>query len=75
MAHHHTAPAAMPASTQPSQVVARTQRVRQVQHIEEKLSNDISPAAIAGITALLAQLETEPTLSSLAVSIVTDVAE
>ena len=64
----------MPASTQPNQDVARTQRVRQVQYIEERLRNGISPAAIAGITALLAQLETQPTLPSLAVSIVADVA-
>ena len=64
----------MPASTQPNQDVARTQRVRQVQSIEERMRNGISPAAIAGITALLAQLETQPTLPSLAVSIVADVA-
>ena len=70
MAYHHSAPAAMPASTQPNQDVARTQRVRQEQYIEERLRNGISPAAIAGITALLAQLETQPTLPSLAVSIV-----
>ena len=47
MAYHHTAPAAMPASTQPNQDVARTQRVRQVQYIEERLRNGLSPAAIA----------------------------
>ena len=74
MAYHHNAPAAMPASTQPNQDVARTQRVRKVQYIEERLRNGISPAAIAGITALLAQLETQPTLPSLAVSLVADVA-
>ena len=74
MAYHHTAPAAMLASTQPNQDVARTQRVRQVQSIEERMRNGISPAAIAGITALLAQLEMQPTLPSLAVSIVADVA-
>ena len=64
----------MPASTQPNQDFALTQRVRQVQYIEERLRNGISPAAIAGITALLAQLETQPTLLSLAVSVVADVA-
>ena len=74
MAYHHTAPAAMPASTQSNQDLARTQRVRQVQYIEETLRNGISPAALAGITSLLAQLETQPTLPSLAVSIVADVA-
>ena len=74
MAYHHTAPAAMPASTQPNQDVARTQRVRQVQYIEERLRDGISPAAIAGITTFLAQLETQPTLPSLAVFLVADVA-
>ena len=74
MAYHHTASAAMPAQPQPNQNSARTQRVNQVQFIEERLSNDISPAAVTGITALLAQLETQPTLPSLAVSIGADVA-
>ena len=74
MAYHHNAPAAMPASTQPNQDVARTQRVRQVQYIEKRLRNGISPAAIAGITALFAQQESQPKLPSLAVSIVADVA-
>ena len=74
MAYHHAAPAAMPASAQPNQNAAQTQRANQVQFIEERLSNGISPAAVAGITALIAQLETQPTLPSLAVSIVADVA-
>ena len=74
MAYHHTASAAMPAQPQPNQNAARTRRVNQVQFIEERLRNDISPAAVAGITAFLAQLETQPTLPSLAVSIVADVA-
>ena len=74
MAYHHTASAAMPAQPQPNQNAARTQRVNQVQFIEERLRNGISPAAVTGITALLAQLETQPTLPSLAVSIVADVA-
>ena len=74
MAYHHSAPVAMPASTQPNQDVARTQRVRQVQYIEERLRNGISPATIARITAFSAQLETQSTLPSLAVSKVADVA-
>ena len=64
----------MPAQPQLNQNAARTQRVDQVQFIEERLRNGFSPAAVAGITALLAQLETQPTLPSLAVSIVADVA-
>ena len=76
MAYHHTASAAMPAQPQPqpNQNAVRTQRVNQVQFIEERLRNGISPAAVAGITALLAQLETQPNLPSLVVSIVADVA-
>ena len=74
MAYHHTASAAMPAQPQPNQNAVRTQRVNQVQFIEERLRNGISPAAVAGITALLAQLETQHTLPSLAVSIVADMA-
>ena len=74
MAYHHTASAAMPAEPQPNQNAARTQRVNQVQFIEERLRNGISPAAVTGITALLAQLETQPTLPSIDVSIVADVA-
>ena len=74
MAYHHTSFAAMPAQPQPNQNAARTQRVNQVQFIEERLRNGISPAAVAGITALLAELEKQPTLPSLAVTIVADVA-
>ena len=74
MANHHTAPAAMPASAQPNQNAAETQRANQVQFFEERLRNSISPAAVVGVTALLAQLETQPTLPSLAVSIVADMA-
>ena len=75
MAYHHTASAAaMPVQPPPNQNAARTQRVNQVQFIEERLRNGISPAAVAGITALLAQWETQPTLLSVAVTIVADVA-
>ena len=74
MAYHHTAPAAMPAQPQPNPSAAQTQRVNQVEFIGGRLRNGISPAAVAGITALLAQLETQPTLPSLAVFIVADVA-
>ena len=44
-----------------------------MQYIEERLRNGISPAAVAGITALLAQLETQPTLPILAVSKIAEV--
>ena len=73
MAYHHTAPSAMPAPASPNQDAARAQRSNQVQYIEERLRNGKSPAAVAGITALLAQLETQPMLPSMAVSIVAHV--
>ena len=74
MAYHHTASAAMPAFASPNHDAARGLRSNQVQYMEERLSNGNSPAAVVGITTLLAQLETQPTLPSLAVSIVADVA-
>ena len=59
----------------PHQIMtALGQRTIQVRFTEERLRNGISPATVAGITALLAQLETHTTLPSMAVSIVTDVA-
>ena len=64
----------MPASIASIHDTARGQRTNQVQFIEERLRNGISPAAVAGITALLAQLETQTTLASMALSIVADVA-
>ena len=60
MAFHHTVSSAMPVNASPNHDAAR---------------NGISLAAMAGITALLDQLETHPTLSSLAVSVVADAAE
>ena len=72
MAYDHTASSAMPVDTLPNHDAARGQRTIQIQFIEERLRNDISPAAVAGITIIFAQLETQPTLPSLAVSIVAD---
>ena len=68
MAYHHTAPAAMSATASLNHDAARGQRSNQVQYIAGRLRNDILPAAVADITALLA------TLPSLAVSNVADVA-
>ena len=64
----------MPVNASPNHDAARGHRSNQVQYIEERLRNGISLAAVAGIIALLAQLETQPTLPNLAVSIVADVA-
>ena len=60
MAYHHTAPAAMPASASLNQNAARAEHSNHVQCIEERLRNGISPAAVAGITALLAQTVGDP---------------
>ena len=53
---------------------ARAQRVNQAQYVEEQLRNGISLVAVAGIAALLAQLETMQALPSVSLSIVTEVA-
>ena len=63
----------MLAGTADSYDAARGQRINQLQYQEEKLRNGISPAAVAGLTALLAQLEAQQTLPSKAVSILADV--
>ena len=73
MACHPTAFSSVPTGTAPSQYAARRQRTNQVQYIEERLRNGIPPSAVADITALLAQLETQPTLLFMAVSILADV--
>ena len=52
---------------------ARAQRVNQAQYVEQ-LRNGISPVAVAGIAALLTQLETMQALPSVSLSIVTEVA-
>ena len=69
-----TTSSSVPACTAPIHDAARGQRTNQVQFIEETLRSGISPAAVPGITALLAQLETQTTLPSVAVPIVADVA-
>ena len=74
MANHQMASVAMPATAATHHDLARGQRSNQFQYIEERLRKGISPAAVTGITDCLAQLETQPMLPSLAVSIVADVA-
>ena len=69
MAYHNTACSSVPAGTAPT----RGQHTTPVQCNEERLRNGFPPAAVTGITALLAQLETQPTLPSIALSIVADV--
>ena len=53
---------------------ARAQRTNQVQYVEERLRNGLSPLAVAGVAALLTQLDTMQTLPGVSVSLVTEVA-
>ena len=53
---------------------ARAQRTNQVQYVEERLRNGLSPLAVAGEAALLTQLDTMQTLPGVSVSLVTEVA-
>ena len=66
-------PPSVPAGTVHSYDAARWQRVNQDQYLAEKLRNGISPAVVADLTALLAQLAAQQTLPSLVKSIVADV--
>ena len=71
-----TPSSSVPASTWQIHDAARGgQRTNQVQFNEERLRNGISPAAVAGVIVLLAQLEAQTTLPCMAVSIVADVAQ
>ena len=53
---------------------ARAQRVNQAQFVEDRLRNGLPPVAIAGVAALLTQLDTMQTLPGVSLSIVTEVA-
>ena len=53
---------------------ARAQRTNQVQYVEERIRNGLSPLAVAGVAALLTQLDTMQTLPGASVSLVTEVA-
>ena len=71
-----TPSSSVPASTwQIHDATRGGQRTNQVQFNEERLRNGISPAAVAGVIVLLAQLEAQTTLPCMAVSIVADVAQ
>ena len=75
MAHY---PNSMPPSVTPStlrpQETARAQRVNQAQYVEERLRNGLPPVAVAGVAALLTQLETMQSLPGVSLSIVVEVA-
>ena len=66
-------PATGPSSARP-QESARAQRVNQAQYVEERLRNGLPPVAVAGVAALLTQLETMQTLPNASLSIITEVA-
>ena len=52
---------------------SRAQRTNQVRYVEERLRNGLSPLAVAGVAALLTQLDTMQTLPGVSVSLVTEV--
>ena len=76
MAYHpnNSIPATGPHGARPQNSPARAQRVNQAQYVEERLRNGLSPVAVAGVDALLTQLETMQTLPGVSLSIVTEVA-
>ena len=63
-----------PHANRPQELPARAQRTNQVQYVEERLRNGLSPLAVAGVAALLTQLDTMQTLPGVSVSLVTEVA-
>ena len=69
----NSVPATGPSSARP-QESARAQRVNQAQFVEDRLRNGLPPVAIAGVAALLTQLDTMQTLPGVSLSIVTEVA-
>ena len=75
MAHcpNSSAPATGSSSARP-QESARAQRVNQAQYVEERLRDGLSPVAVAGVAALLTQLESMQMLPNASLSITTEVA-
>ena len=69
----NSVPATGPNSVRP-QESARAQRVNQAQYVEDRLRNGLPPVTIAGVAALLTQLDTMQTLPGVSLSIVTEVA-
>ena len=70
---NNSMPATGPHSARP-QEPARAQRVNQAQYVEDRLRNGLPPVAVAGVAALLTQLETMQTLPGVSLSIVAEVA-
>ena len=67
-------PTTGPHSNRSQELPARAQRTNQVQYVEERLRNGLSSLAVAGVAALLTQLDTMQTLPGVSVSLVTEVA-
>ena len=63
-----------PHANRTQELPARAQRTNQVQYVEERVRNGLSPLAVAGVAALLTQLDTMQTLPGVSVSLVTEVA-
>ena len=64
----------VPHANRAQELPARAQRTNQVQYVEERLRNGLSPLAVAGVAALLTQLDSMQTLPGASVSLVTEVA-
>ena len=64
----------VPHANRAQELPARAQRTNQVQYVEERLRNGLSPLAVAGVAALLTQLDSMQTLPGVSVSLVTEVA-
>ena len=69
----NSVPATGPSSAR-TQESARALRVNQAQYVEDRLRNGLPQVAIAGVAALLTQLDTMQTLPGVSLSIVTEVA-
>ena len=67
-------PPPVPAGTQRTHETARAQRVSQAHYVEERLRNGIPPVAVAGMAALLTQLETMQALPGMSLVITAEVA-
>ena len=67
-------PTTGPHTNRSQELPVRAQRTNQVQYVEERLRNGLSPLAVAGVAALLTQLDTMQTLPGVSVSLVTEVA-
>ena len=67
-------PPPVPAGTPRTQESARAQRVSQAQYVEERLRKGIPLVAVAGVAALLTQLDTMQALPCMSLAITAEMA-